>query len=236
MVSVSIENSGVDGRKGPYGLVLSTGKSRSKTLVRRAAGLVLLSSMLMTTSAGVALPPITAAIDLMAALSARSPGAREVGALSNKKARVPLSPPGEKSSAWTPEAPIPDAVPLPPDAGAVPGIVPDGSALGGPSPVGGTDRFGSSDSFVPGFPGGVAPPGGGGPVGFAPPGGTPGNPGGGGGTPPGGGGGTTPPGTTPNSPVPEPGGWMLMLASFALLGARLRLRKPSAPKPLTPCA
>ncbi|MBC9033065.1 hypothetical protein IAG41_11730 [Sphingomonas sp. JC676] len=193
-------------------------------MARRLAGLVLLGSMLVTTSAGVALPPITAAIDLLAMIAARSPGVREAGVLSNKKARVPLEAPGEKSSLWKPEAPIPDAVPLPPDAGAVPGAVPDASALGGPEAVGGTDHFGSEESFIGGPPGGGGFPIGGGPFGFAPPGGTPGNPGGGGGSPPGGGGGTTPPGNPPVTPVPEPGAWILMLASFALMGARLRLR------------
>jgi len=221
---------GAEGRKGPYGLVLLPAKPRPKSLIRRAAGLVLLGSMLFTTSAGVALPPVAAAIDLLATLAARSPGAREVGALSTKLPRVPLSPPGEGTKGGTPEAPIPDAVPLPPEPGAVPGTAPDASALGGPNPVGGTDHFGSTDSFIPGLPG-LSFPGGGGPVGFAPPGGTPGNPGGGGGTPPGNGG-PNPPGTTPNSPVPEPGAWLLMLASFALIGARLRLRSQSS----TQCA
>lgn len=194
-------------------------------MVHRLAGLVLLGSMLITTSAGVALPPITAAVDLLATLAARSPGAREAGVLSNKKARVPLEAPGGASSLWKPEAPIPDAVPLPPDAGALPGAGPGSgaSALGGPEGVGGVDRFGSDESFIPGFPGGGGFPSGGGPFGFSPPGGTPGGPGGGGGTPPGGG--TNPPATTPTSPVPEPGAWMLMLASVTLMGAQLRRRR-----------
>lgn len=209
-----------------HGGALSTIISRWTSLTRRLAGLVLLGSMLITTSAGVALPPIVAAVDLLATLAERSPGAREAGVLSNKKARAPLEAPGG-ASRRIPDAPIPDAVLLPPDAGVLPGAGPDAGLLGGPAAVGGTDHFGSFDSFIPGSPGGF--PVGGGPVGFAPPGGTPGAPGGGGGAPPGGGGGTTPPVT----PVPEPGAWMLMLASFVLIGAQLRRR---AGEPSTRCA
>ena len=196
--------------------------SAGTNLVRRLAALVLLVSMLITTSSGVALPPITAALDLLATLAARSPGERGAGVLSNKKARVPLETPGGSSSRRISEAPIPDAVPLPPDAGALPGAELDTGVLGGPAPVGGTDHFGSYDGFVPGSPGGGFPVGGG-PAGFSPP-------GGGGGTPPGGGGGTTPPVT----PVPEPGSWILMLASFALVGAQLRRRRLI--RPATRCA
>jgi hypothetical protein len=193
-------------------------------MVRRFAGLAFLGSMLITTSAGGALPPVAAAIDLLAMIAARSPGEREAGVLSNKKARVPLSAPGGVASLWTPEAPIPDAVPLPPDPGALSGAGLGGGAPGGPEGVGGTDRFGSDENFLPGFPGGGGFPVGGGPVGFIPPGGTPGNPGGGGGGIPPGGGGTTPPGNPPVTPVPEPGAWILMLASVALAGAHLRRR------------
>lgn len=195
-------------------------------LARRSAGLVMISAMLFTTSAGVALPPVTAAADLLAMIRARSPGLREVGVLANKKPR--LAPPVEASGVpgsglsaggigsprWapTPESAMPPAEPGAPPAEGV-------SALGTP----GTDSFGASDTVMPGFaPNPIVP--GSGPGGIFPVTTS---------TPPGGGGGVVvpppppPPPPPSTSPVPEPTGWLLMLLSFTLLGAQLRRGRPA---------
>jgi hypothetical protein len=186
--------------------------------LRRGAGLGLIASLLFTTSAGLSLPPIAAAANLLAMIDARSPGPRGEGALSNKHAKT--AKPGfvPESSIWAPHG---KPVPAPPVEAAGPpaGPVADAGGPGGPT---GSDHFGSSDGFLDypgGFPGGAFG-GGGGPAGFSPAGGggVPGGPGGGGG------GVITP----PAAPVPEAATWALMFAGFGLLGIELRRRRRAA--------
>ncbi|MHA6720752.1 PEP-CTERM sorting domain-containing protein [Sphingomonas sp. RS6] len=182
----------------------------------RAGGIAAIASLMLTTSAGIAVAPVAAAFDALAMLSARSPGVREVGAVNTKLARgkMPLVLAGEPPVMAPPVdsefAPIPAAAALPADNPL--------TEVAGGNPIGGTDSFTTSDSFTP-IGGGFGGGGPGGPVGIVP--------GGGGG---GGGGGVptpTPTPTTPVSPVPEPGIWAMMIAALFVLGGLARRQSRS---------
>lgn len=175
-------------------------------------------ALLSTTSAGIAVPPIAAAIrhaaDAVTLLAERSPGLRAAGAISTKgkRAHTPEAAPipaatalenvvGPKSFDLTAEeAPMPAAAPLPAD------LFPETlTMLPSASPVG------------PLFGGGGGSPAGSSVVPFG------GSGGGGGGNT--GGGGNPPPPPPPPSPVPEPMAWAMMIAGFALIGSTLRGRR-----------
>lgn len=186
--------------------------------------------LLSTTSAGIAIAPVSDTIDALAVLAARSPGLRAEGARSTKALRMlPLAdadmltgteafnnlPP----AAEPPMAPLPAAVALPADVG------PAGEAMLPPA------AFAQVPYVVAPSAVGAAPGGSGGSGGGAIP--TtvfPGQGGGGGG----GGGGIivvpapAPTPVPPITPVPEPGMWLLLLTAFPLVGAALRRRTRSS--------
>jgi hypothetical protein len=194
-------------------------RARYRRSAARAGGVALIASLMFTTSAGVAVSPVAAAVDALAVLAARSPGVRDAGVFSAKLARDKLAfalggdapvlaPPVDSEF-----APIPAAAALPADN-------PLGALAG---PVGGIEGFGAgpdgyttSDSYTPIGGGGGLGGGSGGPAGFAPGGG-----GGGGVAPP-----VPTPTPTPGVSVPEPGHWAMMIAALFVLGgfARRRLR------------
>jgi hypothetical protein len=177
--------------------------------------------LLSTTSAGIAIAPVSAAVDALSVLAARSPGLRGAGALSTKRARLVPSVGADDVSgtqvfdnlpSGTPMAPLPAAVPLPAD------VAPVGAAMLPPN------AFAQIPTIAEGAPVGIVSDGGGtgGGGGTSPATVFPGSGGGGGG----GGGGiiVTPTPVTPASPVPEPSLWMMLLSSFLLFGPLLRWR------------
>ncbi|WP_232318209.1 PEPxxWA-CTERM sorting domain-containing protein [Sphingomonas sp. TDK1] len=192
--------------------------------LRKLGAAVTAVSLLSATSAGIAVPPLAAAVEhvstALSVLSSRSPGVRAAGAYSVKgKYHVDTPPPPSKPDAASvfdfslPPAPVPEAAPLPPDLPLV------------DSPPPGSDIFSPISDVIPaGAPGGVIgtnsiPPGGGG------------GGGGGGGVPPIGGNPTQPPNPPPPPPpptaVPEPAQWLMLLTAFAFVGGAMRRRRRS---------
>ncbi|PVX29442.1 PEP-CTERM sorting domain-containing protein [Sphingomonas pokkalii] len=207
-------------------------RARKRRLLLTVA---IIAPLFITTSAGIAVAPVSAAVDALSVLAARSPGVRAEGAFSTKRLRLlPLADADALSGSevlanlppaiGTPLAPLPAAVPLPADT------MPAGEAMMPPPAFAQIPYVALAD----GPPGGAGPSGSnGGGQGLAP---SPVFPGGGGSGGGGGGGGiivaptptptppTPPPPIPPISAVPEPASWVLMLVAFPMIGAMVRRR------------